>query len=67
MNNISNILLERLSEYITKNMGLYFPQKNWVNFKIKIGNVAQNFNFNDLHAFIEWILSDSLAILVAIT
>lgn len=54
-------LLPPLSEYLTAHTGLYFPQKRWNTLKQRIVAAAKDFHFEDVEAFIQWLLKTPLA------
>src|SRR5665648_13549 len=50
-------LLSDLSEYISKNMGLYFPQARWDVLFTRMADIAKDFDFQDTEEFIKWLMS----------
>src|SRR5665647_1368294 len=50
-------LLSDLSDYISKNMGLYFPQSRWDVLFSRMVEIAKDFDFQDTEEFIKWLMS----------
>lgn len=50
-------LLSDLSDYISKNMGLYFPQARWDILFVHMAEIAKDFDFQDTEEFIKWLMS----------
>lgn len=53
-------LLEKLSKYISENLGLYFPKKRWNDLRDKFLLASMEFGFNDAESCINWLLSAPL-------
>ena len=49
--------LSQLNDFITKRMGLRFPQKRWADLERGITSAAHDFGFSDIDSCIEWLLS----------
>lgn len=54
---ISRETMARLSEYLKRQMGLYFPGNRWDELQKKIAQAMKDFNYRDLNGFIEWLVS----------
>lgn len=59
-NHIKDDLLARLSEHLVTHLGLYFPPERWSYLEQGIRSAAQDFGFEDLEIFAEWVISTSL-------
>lgn len=57
---IPEALLQRLSEYLTARVGLQFLKRNRQELHQKMAAAMKDFGFDDVEAFIEWLLSLSL-------
>src|SRR5665647_668502 len=55
--NLEIDLLSDLSNYISKNMGLYFPQARWDVLFSRMTEIAKDFDFQDTEEFIKWLMS----------
>jgi chemotaxis protein methyltransferase CheR len=55
--NIPDALLPRLSEYLTAKIGFHFTRKRWPELHLKMAAAMKDFSFEDVVAFIEWLLS----------
>lgn len=55
--NIPDALLPRLSEYLTAKIGFHFTKKRWPELHLKMAAAMKDFSFEDVVAFIEWLLS----------
>ena len=49
--------LVRLSDYLERYMGLFYPQKKWNDLERQIMKSLADFNFSDSEAFVDWLLS----------
>jgi len=49
--------LVRLSDYLGRHMGLFYPQKKWNDLERQIMKSLADFNFSDSGAFVDWLLS----------
>jgi len=56
----SDVLVSKLSEFLSENMGLYFPKKRWDELARKMSTVMMDFGFQDVEAFVRWLLSEPL-------
>ena len=56
---IPNALLLRLSEYLTAKIGLHFSNRNRNELHQKMAAAMNDFDFEDVGEFIEWLLSSS--------
>ncbi len=54
--NISQCLLSDFSEYLNKNMGLFYPEKAWSEFEKKIPHISSSFGFENQSECIQWII-----------
>jgi chemotaxis protein methyltransferase CheR len=50
-------LLSRLSECLTARIGLHFAERHWPELRQKMAAAMKDFGFDDVEAFIEWLLS----------
>jgi chemotaxis protein methyltransferase CheR len=57
---ISEKLLSEFCEFVTDNMGLYFPKERWKDLERGIYASALEFNFEDMESFIYWLMSSPL-------
>jgi chemotaxis protein methyltransferase CheR len=57
---ISENLLFEFCDFVTANMGLYFPKERWMDLERGIHASAQEFNFKNLESYIHWLMSRSL-------
>lgn len=57
---LPDTLLSKLSGYIADNMALSFPPERWNDLRNRIAPAAREFGFNDLAAFVEWLVSSPL-------
>lgn len=55
-----DVLLPRLSELLSRHMGLYFPPERWVDLLRGITAAGHDFHFADADSFIQWLLSTPL-------
>lgn len=53
--------LSRLSECITKQVGLNYPRERWSDMEREIQAAAGDFEFADVHACVEWLLASPLS------
>lgn len=53
-------LLERLSEFVNANLGLYFPEENWSLLKHRTRFALREYGKNKLEPGIHWLLSSHL-------
>lgn len=51
--------LVRLSDYLGRHMGLFYPPKKWNDLERQILKSLTDFKFEDCEAFTEWLLSSS--------
>jgi len=58
---ISDHLISQLSEFISENLGLYFPEKRRDDLRDKFYLAATEFGFSDSEACIRWLLSAPLS------
>jgi chemotaxis protein methyltransferase CheR len=58
---ISDHLTAQLSEFISENMGLYFPEKRRDDLRDKFYLAAAEYGFSDSEACIRWLLSAPLS------
>jgi chemotaxis protein methyltransferase CheR len=56
---IPEALLQRLSDYLTARVGLYFAKRNWKDLQQKMTAAMTDFGFAQVAEFIEWLLSFS--------
>ena len=54
--NISDALLQRLSEYLTVNVGLHFTKKRWNELRQKMTAAMKDFGFDHVEEFMEWLI-----------
>jgi chemotaxis protein methyltransferase CheR len=54
---ISRELLSRLSEHLSVETGLHFPEKRWNELGRKMGPAMKDFGFQDVAEFVQWLLS----------
>ena len=59
-NRISDILLSRLSEFVTTQMGLHFPRDRWRDLERGIVSASGEFRFNNAESCIESLVSSPL-------
>ncbi len=59
-NNISDIRLSQLSQFVAAQMGLHFPRERWRDLERGIGFAAREFDFRDVESFISWLMSSPL-------
>ena len=59
-NSVSDTSLSHLSEFITAQMGLYFPRERWRDLERGIGYAAREFDFKDVESCIQWLVSSPL-------
>lgn len=57
---ISESSLSLISEFLSANMGLCFPEERWPDLRRGIVSASLEFNHNDPESFIQWLLSLSL-------
>lgn len=57
---ISNTLMEKLTHYIKKQMGLDFSQEKWPDLQTKLKKAMTRYNFDNLTAFISWLISTKI-------
>ncbi len=50
----------RLSRFIADAMGLHFPRERWTDLHRAVAGAAEEFGFNDVAAFADWLLSAPL-------
>jgi len=60
-NIISNTDLHKLSQFIELNMALHFPEKRWNDLERNIIRAAKEFDYSDIDAFIDYIISSPLS------
>ena len=58
---IPEVLLQRLSDYLTARIGLHFAKRNWKELQQKMTAAMTDFGFDQVEEFIEWLLSCQLA------
>ncbi|RNC73321.1 MAG: chemotaxis protein CheR [Desulfuromonadales bacterium] len=58
---ISDHLLSRLSEFVSSQMGLHFPEKRWRDLERRTIHAAREFGFNDAGACVQWLLSSQVS------
>lgn len=57
---LPDTLLSQLSEFVTAQMGLYFPRERWRDLERGMGSAAQEFGFKDAESCIPWLVSSPL-------
>jgi chemotaxis protein methyltransferase CheR len=60
-NKLPDILLSRLSDFITAGTALQFSREHWDDLDRRAGHAAEEFSFHDKEAFVKWLLSSSLS------
>jgi len=56
----SETLLSKLSQFVAKHMGLHFPKERFSDLERGIGYAAREFDFNDAESCIGWLLSSKI-------
>ena len=59
-NEISGVLISRLSEFVTSQMGLFFPEKSYHELERRIISYAGQSEFTDTNSFLQWLMSPPL-------
>jgi chemotaxis protein methyltransferase CheR len=54
--NIPDALLQRLSEFLTVNVGLHFTKKRWNELRQKMTAAMKEFGFDHVEEFMEWLI-----------
>lgn len=52
--------MAKLSDYLSRHMGLYFPEKRWNELWHKMSLAMRDFNFDQVERFIDWLMSAPL-------
>ncbi len=56
----NKLLMAKLSDYLSMQMGLYFSEKRWGELWHKMSLAMRDFNFDQVERFIDWLLSAPL-------
>jgi len=57
---MSNILLSRLSQFVSGQMGLFFPEERFPDLERGIASSARQFGFGETNSFLQWLMSSPL-------
>jgi len=58
---ISHHLLSRLSEFVSCQLGLHFPEKRWHDLERRTIHAARDFGFKNAEACVQWLLSSRVS------
>jgi len=56
---VSETLMQALSDYLTRRVGLHFAKKSWKDLLSKVNGAMTDFGFDRIDEFISWLLSSS--------